>query len=324
MAADRFIALTGGVGGAKLALGLTQLLSPAEIAFIVNTGDDFEHLGLHVSPDIDTLVYTLSGESNTEVGWGRRGETWQFMRALKQFGGETWFNLGDLDLAMHLERTQRLHKGATLTQVTQQLAIALGVKYAVLPMSDAQVRTMIGTADGELAFQHYFVRDRCAPAVTGFRFAGASDATPTREIESHLDDKALAGVIICPSNPFVSVDPVLAVPGMRERLKRLDVPIVAVSPIVAGTAIKGPTAKMMTELSIPNDAVSVARHYRGLIDGFVIDQQDAALEPTIAALGIATVVTQTIMLSLADRRQLADDVLRFIGRMRTSAGKRLK
>jgi LPPG:FO 2-phospho-L-lactate transferase len=324
MAADRFIALTGGVGGAKLALGLTQLLSPDEIAFIVNTGDDFEHLGLHVSPDIDTLVYTLSGESNTEVGWGRRGETWQFMRALKQFGGETWFNLGDLDLAMHLERTQRLQRGATLTQVTQQLATALGVKYAVLPMSDSPVRTMIGTADGELAFQHYFVRDRCAPAVTGFRFAGASDATPTRGIESRLDDTALAGVIICPSNPFVSVDPVLAVPGMRERLKRLGVPIVAVSPIVAGTAIKGPTAKMMTELSIPNDAVSVARHYRGLIDGFVIDRQDAALEPTIAALGIETVVTQTVMLSLADRRQLADDVLRFIGRMRTSAGKRLK
>ena len=312
MVAARFIALTGGVGGAKLALGLTQLLSPEEIAFIVNTGDDFEHLGLHVSPDIDTLVYTLSGESNTEVGWGRRGETWQFMRALKQFGGETWFNLGDLDLAIHLERTQRLHKGATLTQVTQQLATALGVKYPVLPMSDAPVRTMIGTADGELAFQHYFVRDRCAPAVTGFRFAGASDATPTREIESRFDDKGLAGVIICPSNPFVSVDPVLAVPGMRERLKRIGVPIVAVSPIVAGTAIKGPTAKMMTELSIPNDAVSVARHYRGLIDGFVIDQQDAALEPTIAALGIATVVTQTVMLSLADRRQLADDVLRFI------------
>lgn len=316
MAADRFIALTGGVGGAKLALGLTQLLSPEEIAFIVNTGDDFEHLGLHVSPDIDTLVYTLSGESNTEVGWGRRGETWQFMRALKQFGGETWFNLGDLDLAMHVERTQRLHKGALLTQVTRELATSLGVKYAVLPMSDAPVRTMIGTANGELAFQHYFVRDRCAPAVTGFRFAGASNAVTTREIESRFDDKGLAGVIICPSNPFVSVDPVLAVPGIRERLKRLGVPIVAVSPIVAGTAIKGPTAKMMTELSIPNDAVSVARHYGGLIDGFVIDQQDAALEPTIAALGIATVVTQTVMLSLADRRNLADNVLRFIRRLK--------
>jgi|KBSSwiStaDraftv2_1062776.scaffolds.fasta_scaffold131092_3 LPPG:FO 2-phospho-L-lactate transferase len=318
MASERFIAVTGGVGGAKLALGLTQLLSPDEIAFIVNTGDDFEHLGLHVSPDIDTLVYTLSGQSNTEAGWGRRGETWQFMHALKQFGGEAWFNLGDLDLAMHVERTQRLRKGATLTEVTKQLGTALGVQYRVLPMSDAPVRTMIGTANGELAFQHYFVRDRCAPAVTGFRFAGSAAAAPTRQIEDRFDDPDLAGVIICPSNPFVSVDPVLAVPGMREGLKRRRVPIVAVSPIVAGTAIKGPTAKMMSELSIPNDAVSVARHYRGLIDGFVMDHQDAALENAVGALGIATVVTQTVMLSLADRRQLAADVLQFFRRLKSA------
>jgi LPPG:FO 2-phospho-L-lactate transferase len=319
MPAERFIAVTGGVGGAKLALGLTQLLTSDEVAFIVNTGDDFEHLGLHISPDIDTLVYTLSGESNAEAGWGRRGETWQFMQAMKQLGGETWFNLGDLDLAMHIERTQRLRNGATLTQVTKQLASALGVQFAVLPMSDAPVRTMIGTANGELAFQHYFVRDRCAPVVTGFRFAGASSAAPTREIEIRLDDPELAGVIICPSNPFVSVDPVLSVPRMRETLKRLRAPVVAVSPIVAGSAIKGPTAKMMTELAIPNDAVSVARHYRDLIDGFVIDTQDAALEPAIAALGIATVVTQTVMLTLADRRQLADDVLRFVRRLNANA-----
>lgn len=315
MAADRYIAITGGVGGAKLALGLIQLLGPDEVSFVVNTGDDFEHLGLHISPDIDTLVYTLSGESNTDAGWGRRGETWQFMRALKQFGGESWFNLGDLDLAMHVERTQRLRQGADLTQVTRELATALGVKYEVLPMSDAPVRTMIGTANGELAFQHYFVRDRCAPAVTGFRFDGAADATLSPQIEQRLDDPSLAGVIICPSNPFVSVDPVLAVPGLRERLARLRVPIVAVSPIVAGTAIKGPTAKMMTELQIPNDALAVARHYRGLVSGFVLDNQDAALEGAVASLGLATVVTQTVMLTLADRQQLADDVLKFIRRL---------
>jgi LPPG:FO 2-phospho-L-lactate transferase len=313
--AKRYVAITGGVGGAKLALGLIQLLGPDEIAFVVNTGDDFEHLGLHISPDIDTLVYTLSGQSNTEAGWGRRGETWQFMQALKQFGGETWFNLGDLDLAMHVERTQRLRGGASLTDVTRQLASALGVKHTILPMSDAPVRTMIGTADGELAFQHYFVRDRCAPAVTGFRFDGAETATPTRQIDAALDDPRLAGVIICPSNPFVSVDPVLAVPGLRERLARIRAPVVAISPIVAGTAIKGPTAKMMTELNIPNDAVAVARHYRGLVDGFVLDSQDAALESAVAALGIATVVTQTVMLTLADRQQLAADVLRFMERL---------
>jgi LPPG:FO 2-phospho-L-lactate transferase len=316
MAADRYIAITGGVGGAKLALGLVQLLNPEEISFIVNTGDDFEHLGLHISPDIDTLVYTLSGQSNTDVGWGRRGETWQFMQALKQFSGETWFNLGDQDLAMHVERTQRLRRGATLTGVTRELAGALGVRHEILPMSDAPVRTMIGTANGELAFQHYFVRDRCAPAVTEFRFDGAAAAAPTPQIEQRLDDANLAGVIICPSNPFVSVDPVLAVPGMRERLKRAGVPIVAVSPIVAGTAIKGPTAKMMSELKIPNDAVAVARHYRGLIHGFVLDAQDAALESAVLALGVATVVTQTVMLTLADRQQLAADVLRFIKRLK--------
>jgi LPPG:FO 2-phospho-L-lactate transferase len=313
--AKRYVAITGGVGGAKLALGLIQLLGPDEITFIVNTGDDFEHLGLHVSPDIDTLVYTLSGQSNTEAGWGRRGETWQFMQALKQFGGETWFNLGDLDLAMHVERTQRLRRGASLTDVTRELATSLGVKHTILPMSDAPVRTMIGTASGELAFQHYFVRDRCAPAVTGFRFAGAATAKPTPRIEAALDDPRLAGVIICPSNPFVSVDPVLAVPGFRERMSRIRAPVVAISPIVAGTAIKGPTAKMMTELNIPNDAVSVARHYRDLVDGFVLDAQDAALEGAVAALGIATVVTQTVMLTLPDRQQLAADVLRFIERL---------
>lgn len=313
--AKRYVAITGGVGGAKLALGLIQLLGPDEITFIVNTGDDFEHLGLHISPDIDTLVYTLSGQSNTEAGWGRRGETWQFMQALKQFGGETWFNLGDLDLAMHVERTQRLRRGASLTDVTRELATSLGVEHAILPMSDAPVRTMIGTANGELAFQHYFVRDRCAPAVTGFRFDGAATAMPTAQIEAALDDPRLAGVIICPSNPFVSVDPVLAVPRLRERMERIRAPIVAISPIVAGTAIKGPTAKMMTELNIPSDAIAVARHYRELIDGFVLDSQDAALESAVAGLGVATVVTQTVMLTLADRQQLAADVLRFIERL---------
>ncbi len=316
MAAPRFVAITGGVGGAKLALGLTQHLGPEEVSFVVNTGDDFEHLGLHVSPDIDTLVYTLSGQSNTDVGWGRKGETWQFMQALEGLGGETWFKLGDRDLAMHIERTRRLRAGASLTSVTKELATALGVAYEILPMSDAPVRTMIGTADGELAFQHYFVRDRCAPAVTGFRFDGAAGAALSPELARRLDDPALAGIIICPSNPFVSVDPVLAIPGMRERLARATVPVVAVSPIVAGTAIKGPTAKMMRELRIPNTTVAVAQHYRGLLRGYVLDEQDAAHEGAIAALGIATVVTQTVMLTLADRAQLAADVLRFIKRIK--------
>ena len=316
MAAEKFVAITGGVGGAKLALGLTQLLTPDELCFIVNTGDDFEHLGLHISPDIDTLLYTLAGQSNTDVGWGRRGESWQFMNALAELGGETWFNLGDLDLAMHIERTRRLRDGATLTSVTRALATALQVGYEILPMADAQVRTMIGTADGELAFQHYFVRDRCAPAVSGFRFDGAADAMLTPEIQRRLDDPRLAGIIICPSNPFVSVDPVLAVAGIHERLASARVPVVAVSPIVAGAAIKGPTAKMMLELKIPNSAVEVAQHYCHLLRGFVLDRLDAALEGAVAALGIDTVVTQTVMLTLSDRVQLASDVLQFVKRLK--------
>ncbi len=316
MAAARFVAITGGVGGAKLALGLTQHLGPEELSFVVNTGDDFEHLGLHVSPDIDTLVYTLSGESNTETGWGRAGETWQFMQALEKLGGETWFRLGDRDLAMHVERTRRLREGATLTAVTNTLAAALGVAHEILPMSDTPVRTMIGTVGGEIAFQHYFVRDRCAPAVTGFRFDGAAHAGLSPEMIRRLDDPRLAGIIICPSNPFVSVDPVLAIPGLRERLARATVPVVAVSPIVAGTAIKGPTAKMMRELRIPNSTVAVAQHYRGLLRGYVLDRQDAEHQQAVAALGLSTVVTQTVMLTLADRAQLAADVLRFIKRIK--------
>jgi LPPG:FO 2-phospho-L-lactate transferase len=314
MAKATYIAISGGVGGAKLALGLAQVLAPDEIAFIVNTGDDFDHLGLHISPDIDTLVYTLSGESNAELGWGRRGESWQFMTEITRLGGESWFRLGDRDLAMHVERTQQLRAGARLTTVTRKLAGALGVKHAILPMTDAPVRTKVRTAHGELAFQHYFVRDRCEPTVTGFRFDGVAAAALSPETIERFEDPDLAGVIICPSNPFVSVDPVLAIPGMRERLARAGVPVVAVSPIVAGTAIKGPTAKMMRELSVPNNAVAVAQHYRGLLDGFVLDSQDAALESAVAALGIDTVATQTVMITLADRVELAEQVLRFIKR----------
>jgi LPPG:FO 2-phospho-L-lactate transferase len=311
----KFIALTGGVGGAKLALGLSHLLHADQLTFIVNTGDDFEHLGLHVSPDVDTLLYTLAGEANLDTGWGRRNETWQFMGELARLGGETWFRLGDRDLAMHVARTQRLRAGAALTQVTRELAATLGIAYPVLPMSDSPVRTIIATGNGELAFQHYFVRDRCAPAVTGFRFDGASQAALSPEIEAAFADRHLAGVIICPSNPFVSVDPILAVPGMRERLQRCSAPVVAVSPIIAGAAIKGPTAKMMRELQIPNDAVAVARHYRGLLRGFVLDRQDAALATAVAALGVEAVVAQTVMLTLPDRIDLAERVLQMLKRL---------
>ena len=302
-----YLAITGGVGGAKLALGLAHVLPADKVAFAVNTGDDFEHLGFAISPDIDTLTYTLSDLANKELGWGRKDETWDFMDALEHLGGETWFRLGDRDLALHAFRTAALRDGRSLTEITAEICQRLGISQTVLPMSDDPVRTTVLTPDGPLAFQHYFVRDRCAPAVTGFEFQGADKAKLNPEIEALLPD--LKGVIICPSNPFVSVDPLLTIGDTRARLAALDAPVVAVSPIVGGTAIKGPTAKMMAELDIPSTAAAVAAHYDGLIDGFVLDTQDAALDGT---LNVPSTVTQSVMLTLHDRIALAEATLEFL------------
>ncbi len=301
----RYMAITGGVGGAKLALGLAHVLPPEEVMFVVNTGDDFEHLGLTICPDIDTLTYTLADLSNKELGWGRTDESWNFLEALSALGGETWFRLGDRDLALHIQRTQRLKQGATLSEVTAELATHLGILHRIVPMSDSPVRTVVETTLGPLAFQHYFVRDRCTPNVTGFRFAGIEQARPAPAILEWLRD--CDGVIICPSNPFVSVDPVLGVPGIREALLKL--PVIAISPIVGGRAIKGPTAKMMAELKVPATAAQVASHYGDLLDGFLLDEADAALH---GQLGVPTVVAQSVMLTLQDRIDLAGVALRFL------------
>ena len=311
----RVVALTGGIGGAKLALGLTRLLGPDELSFVVNTGDDFEHLGFHISPDVDTLTYTLAEEANPETGWGRRDETWHFMEALERFGGETWFRLGDRDLALHAFRRTRLNAGATLTKVTREICEKLGIGHDVWPMSDQPVRTRVRTPEGSLAFQHYFVRDRCAPAVTGFEFAGIESAAVNPELVTALQGPVRA-VVICPSNPFVSVDPILDIPGMRDLLRDSGAPVLAVSPIVGGQAIKGPTAKMMRELAIPATAEQVAAHYAGLITAFVLDERDAAAQPAVEALGLDTVVAQTVMVTLQDRVDLARAVLDFIDRLR--------
>ncbi len=311
IAAPKYLALTGGVGGAKLALGLAQILPPAQLAFLVNTGDDFSHLGLHVSPDLDTLMYALSGESNPDTGWGRREESWRFIETLRALGGESWFNLGDRDLAVHVLRTERLRAGATLSEVTRELNAALGTQHPIWPMSDSPVPTIVQTPDGPLAFQHYFVRDRCAPPVTGFEFRGVAEASPPPAVLEWLGDPALAGIFICPSNPFVSVDPILAVPGLRAALRRCQAPVIAVSPIVAGLAIKGPTAKMMAELAVPSTAVAVAEHYRDLLDGYVIDEADAALLDPLKAAGFAAIAAPTVMLTLADKVRLAELVCEF-------------
>ena len=305
-ASDHVIALCGGIGGAKLALGLYRVLGPGRLTLIVNTGDDFEHHGLHVSPDIDTVMYTLAGLADAERGWGRAGETWQFMAALRELHDDAWFSLGDRDLAMHVLRTEWLRRGGLLSTFTAGVAARLGIKARILPMSDGAVRTIVCTDEGDLAFQDYFVRRRCAPAVRAVRFDGAAAAQPAAGVKDAL---ANAGaIVICPSNPYLSVDPILAVPQLADALKRAPAPVVAVSPLIGGQAVKGPTGKMMAELGIATGTHSIAAHYRGLIDGLVIDTTDGA-DRTQADLPVT--VTNTMMRSVEDRERLARDVLAF-------------
>ena len=306
------LAISGGVGGAKLALGLSRVLSSEQLSIVANTGDDFEHLGFYICPDLDTVMYTLSDLSNKELGWGQAGESWNFLSALERLGGETWFRLGDRDLATHTRRTSLLKNGDSLSQATNKLCSALGISHPIIPMCDSVVSTQVNIDNGEkLAFQHYFVRDRCAPVVTGFEFAGIEQAEPSPLFTSAMADERLACILICPSNPFVSVDPVLGIPGVMNAMQRSSAPLIAVSPIVGGQAIKGPAAKMMRELGMPETALAVAKHYQGRIDGFVIDNKDEAMQADIEALGIKVLVTPTIMKNLEDRVGLAEACLQF-------------
>jgi LPPG:FO 2-phospho-L-lactate transferase len=303
------LALAGGVGGAKLALGLAGVLSAERLTVAVNTADDFEHLGLTICPDLDTVMYTLAGVANPETGWGRRDESWTVMETLGRLGGATWFRLGDKDLATHIERTRRMRAGESLSAITANLATRLGVRPKLVPMSDNPVRTMVMTDQGELAFQDWFVRLRCGPAVKSVRFAGAETAKPHPAL---LDMTGLRGLIVCPSNPFVSVAPILALPGVRAVLEKARIPRIAVTPIVGGQAIKGPAAKMLAELGHDVSALGVARYYRGLIDGFVLDTTDAGLASSIEALGLRVHVTDTMMRDDADKRRLATATLEFV------------
>jgi LPPG:FO 2-phospho-L-lactate transferase len=308
MSTVRVVALSGGVGGAKLALGLYHALPPDSLMVVCNTGDDFEHLGLAISPDLDTVLYTLAGLANPETGWGRAGETWRFMAALAELGGETWFRLGDLDLATHVERTRRLALGEPLSAIMAGFGRRLGVRAQIVPMSDQPVRTIVETTSGILPFQRYFVEQQCAPEVRGFGFGGAEEARPAGALLDVLAGEPLEAVVICPSNPFISIDPILALPGLREALTACRAPVVAVSPIIGGRAVKGPTAKMMAELGLPVSARAVAAHYRGLLDGFVLDEADAG---EAEAMEVPCLVTRTLMTSEADKRRLAAEVLAF-------------
>lgn len=310
------VALSGGVGGAKLVLGLSRVLPPDQLLVVCNTGDDFDHLGLTISPDLDTVMYTLAGLANRELGWGRQDETWSFMQTLESLGGEVWFRLGDRDLAVHVERSRRLRRGETLSAVTQDLCRRLGVAPRVLPMSDDPVRTRVLTESGWIEFQDYFVRQRCEPRVQALAFHGVDTARPHPDLLAALADPALEAVVVCPSNPFISVEPILAVPGVRAALAACRAPIVAVSPIIGGQAVKGPTAKMMRELGLDPSARGVAERYGDLLDGYVVDLAD-----TGEVQGIRPKVTlaQTLMRTLEDREALARVVLSAAAKLRRRA-----
>ena len=312
MTAVEVVALTGGVGGAKLALGLQRVLPPGALACVVNTGDDFVHLGLHVSPDLDTTLYTLGDCENPEQGWGRRNETWTFMRVLAELGGESWFRLGDGDLALHVERSRRLAAGEPLSSIMDHVRRRLGIASRLLPMSNEPVRTRVHTADAELAFQEYFVRLRAVPEVQAIAFAGAAQARPAEGLGDALGSARLRAIVICPSNPYLSIDPILAVPGLRAALRARGVPIVAVSPLIGGRAVKGPTAKIMRELGVETSNRAIADHYGDLIDGLVIDESDAAEE---LPRSLPAQIARTLMRSLGDREALARTTLEFADRL---------
>ncbi len=313
------LALAGGVGGAKLAQGLAMRLPPEQLLLVVNTGDDFVHLGLHISPDVDTVMYWLAGLNDRQQGWGLAGETWNFMASLARLGGPTWFNLGDNDLATHVMRTQRLARGETLSRVTSYLCSQLGVEHHIAPMTDGSVRTIVHTADEALAFQDYFVRLRCEPVVTRITFEGAEHAAPSPAFAAALADPALRAVVICPSNPVLSVDPILSLPRVRERLRQARVPVVAVSPIIGGQAVKGPAAKLFGELGRDVSVIGVAEHYRGLVQGLVIDTIDMAARQAIEDLGMRVAVTNAVMKSAADQERLAADVLALAAQLAEAA-----
>jgi LPPG:FO 2-phospho-L-lactate transferase len=300
------VALCGGIGGAKLALGLSRIVAGGDLMLVGNTGDDFEHLGLMISPDLDTVMYTLAGLDDPKRGWGRRNETWTFMSALAALGGETWFALGDGDLATHVERTRRRAAGEALSAITADFCRRLGIAARLVPMTDERVRTRLRAEEGWLDFQDYFVRRRCAPRVREIAYDGAASARAHPDVLAALRERRLRAVVICPSNPFLSIEPILAVAGLREAIARAAAPVVAVSPIIGGRAVKGPTAKMMTELGLEVSAAAVARRYQDLLGGYVLDRADAA---EAEKLGIPVTLAHTLMTTLADREELARRVL---------------
>jgi LPPG:FO 2-phospho-L-lactate transferase len=313
--AARYLALSGGVGGAKLVAGLAQVLPADALTVAVNVGDDFEHLGLTICPDLDTVLYTLAGVVQPQQGWGRADESWNVLEELRRLGGASWFALGDRDIALHLLRRQLLQQGFTLSQASVETSRRLGVAVTVVPVSDHPVRTLVATDQGRLAFQDYFVRLRCEPQIRSLEFEGAAAAPLAPAVRAALENPELAGVILCPSNPYLSVAPMLAVTELRERLRALTVPVLAVSPIVAGQAIKGPTAKIMRELGVQPTAGVIADLYADFVDAVIVDTADAAL----AAADRRFVVAPTVMHTLEQKAALARACLALIGQLQSKS-----
>jgi LPPG:FO 2-phospho-L-lactate transferase len=303
------LALAGGVGGAKLAQGLARRLPCKDLLIVVNTGDDFEHLGLKISPDLDTVMYWLAGINDAERGWGIEAETWNFMAALERLGGATWFNLGDKDIATHIRRSHLLAHGNTLSAVTRQLCGQLGISHQIAPMSDQSVATVINTVDGPIPFQEYFVRRQCRPIVKSMHFDGIDAAEPSPAFRAAMSGQTLKAVVICPSNPYLSIDPILSLSTVKNWLRNRTFPVIAVSPIIGGMAVKGPAAKIMNELGRSVSAIGIAQHYHGLIDALIIDGADERLSPAIDALGIRALITHTIMRTTDDQDRLAESAL---------------
>lgn len=303
----RALALAGGVGGAKLVVGLAHCLAPGELTVAVNTGDDEEFHGLRVSPDIDTMMYTLAGLSNPETGWGLNGDTFTALDMLRQYGADAWFNLGDRDLATHIRRTQLLGQGLTLSEVTEQLCAALGVAHRIAPMSDQPVRTVLETAEGRLSMQEYFVRRQAQPEVSAVHYVGAAEAFPSPALEAALAQARI--LVICPSNPALSIQPIVEISGLRERLASFPGLRVAVSPIVGSDAVRGPAGRIMAGLGQEVSVVGVARAYRDFCDALVIDNRDEDLALAVAEAGLRPLVTNTIMDSLQTRIDLARTIL---------------
>ena len=306
----KILALSGGVGGAKLCRGLDQITDKDELSIIANTGDDFLHLGFYISPDIDTLIYTLAGENNIETGWGRTGETWKAHSIMSELGADNWFKLGDKDLEMHVYRSKEIQNGKNLSEITQKVSEIWNINSKILPMSNHSIKTIIESDIGTLSFQEYFVKKQCIPKVKSISFK-QKKAAPSQTVLDEMNDNNLKAIILAPSNPYLSIDPILSLSEIRTFLKTASTPVIAVSPVVDGQAIKGPTTKIMAELGLEPSVVTIAKHYDGLIDGLILDVLDQNLVSQVDDRGIKTKVMNTVMHNDQDKIQLAHGVLDF-------------